>query len=475
MNTGNSNLKAPDLSDAGPSANERRTHNPILPLHHYVPDVEARVYGGRLYMYGSLDQFGNDDWCSHQYRVFSAPADDLRTWTDHGVSFQSKPTKDDPRDDVPWSDAVLYAPDAIRIDELYYLAFCLAGGGVGLATSRNPEGPFGDAVELVFDDGTPVGSIDPTLLVDDDGQPYIYWGQGDIQGAKLKIAADGRWTALDQASYNPAVLKHADHGSGEGASMRKIGDTYYLAFADDSHPRGEHAIGYSVSQAPLSGFTYANAIVHNRDCNVAPSNNHGCICQVNGQWYVFYHRQSNATPATRRVCVEPITLDATGRFGHVEMTCQGFGGPLDPYARIQAAWACRFTGPINLVPNRYKNLKRAYTTQWSETSHGITNIHHGNTASFRYLDFGEGNDTPQSFHARVRSHESCAITIRLDTADGPVAGTLDIEANDGMEWVQCDGRLAQPIQGIRAMYLEFTGSPSTVLCDVESFSFFRNN
>jgi arabinoxylan arabinofuranohydrolase len=465
----------PNLSDPTPSANERRTHNPILPLHHYVPDVEARVYDERVYLYGSLDLFGHDDWCSHQYRVFSASVEDLSGWTDHGVSFQSKPTEDDPRDDVPWSDEILYAPDAIRIDDLYYLAFCMAGGGVGLATSAKPEGPFTDAVDLVFEDGTSIGSIDPTLFVDDDGQPYIYWGQGDIRGAKLEQAPDGRWTGIDQSSYNEAVLHHPEHGSGEGASMRKIGDTYYLAFADDLHPKGEHAIGYSVSKDPLQGFTYAGAIVHNRDCDVAASNNHGSICQINGQWYVFYHRQSNATSATRRVCVEPIALDENGRFGHVEMTCQGFGGPLDAYARIQAAWACRFTGPVNKVPNRYRNLKRAYNTQWSETSHGITNAHNGNTASFKYLDFGEGHDRPQCVHARVRSKEDCAIAIRLDAADGPVVGTLPIAANGGVEWVQHGAALEQVLEGVHAVYLEFTGVPDTVLCEIESFQFSRSN
>jgi len=465
----------PNLSDPSASANERRTHNPILPLHLYVPDVEARVFDERLYLYGSLDRFGHYDWCSHQYKVFSSPVSDLNSWTDHGVSFQSRPCEDDPRDDVPWSDAVLYAPDVIRIDGLYYLAFCLAGGGIGLATSSRPEGPFTDAVDLVFDDGTSIGSIDPALLVDDNGQPYIYWGQHDIQGAKLEKAADGRWTRINQASYNKAVLKYAEHGSGEGASIRKIGETYYLAFADSEHPHGEHAIGYSVSKWPLSGFSYCGAIIHNRDCNVAAGNNHGSICQVNDQWYVFYHRQSNATPATRRVCVEPIALDRNGRFGHVEMTCQGFGGPLDPYARVQSAWACRFTGPTNPVPNRYKNLKRAYTTQWSETSHGITNTRDGNTASFLYFDFGEVKSGTQSFWARVRSRVPCAINVRVDGAEGPIAATLEIEAIEGDGWIQCGTELNWAIEGIRGIYLEFKGTPDVALCDIESFAFARTD
>jgi hypothetical protein len=45
--------------------------------------------------------------------VFSTPEDDLAHWTNHGVSFQSKPSEGDIRDDVPWSDAILYAPDSL--------------------------------------------------------------------------------------------------------------------------------------------------------------------------------------------------------------------------------------------------------------------------------------------------------------------------------------------------------------------------
>jgi arabinoxylan arabinofuranohydrolase len=347
----------------------------------------------------------------------------------------------------------------------------MAGGGLGIATSDRPEGPFANAVELVFGNGKPLESIDPTLFVDDDGQPYIYWGQYDIQGARLMKASDGRYTCIDNESYNPVLLHHPEHGSGEGASMRKIGGLYYLAFADDLHPKGEHAIGYSTSKEPLNGFTYGGTLVHNRDCDAAWSNNHGSICQIKEQWYVFYHRQSNATPATRRVCVEPIVLDENGHFSHVEMTCQGFGGPLNPYARIQAAWACRFTGPMNQVPNRYKNLKRAYNTQWNENSHGITNTYHGNTASYLYFDFGNRNTKPQTFYARVRSSVDCSVCIHLDKADGPVVGLLVVQANGGEEWVQCSVQLNDIVSGVRAIYLEFSGSADTVLCDIESFQF----
>ena len=56
--------------------------NPLLPLDEFIPDVEARVFINnegeeRLYLYGSHDEYGGGTWCSHQYRVWSAPLDNL--------------------------------------------------------------------------------------------------------------------------------------------------------------------------------------------------------------------------------------------------------------------------------------------------------------------------------------------------------------------------------------------------------------
>jgi hypothetical protein len=60
--------------------------NPILPLSHHVPDVEARVWAdGRIYLYGSYDIGGNHSYCSHALRTFSST--DLVDWTDHGEIF----------------------------------------------------------------------------------------------------------------------------------------------------------------------------------------------------------------------------------------------------------------------------------------------------------------------------------------------------------------------------------------------------
>lgn len=39
--------------------------NPYLPLWEYIPDGEPRVFGDRVYIYGSHDRAGSDDFCDY--------------------------------------------------------------------------------------------------------------------------------------------------------------------------------------------------------------------------------------------------------------------------------------------------------------------------------------------------------------------------------------------------------------------------
>ncbi len=173
--------------------------NPFLDHEHYVPDAEAHVWkDGRLYIYGSYDIRGADTYCSRQYRTFST--DDMVHWTDHGVSLDTQ--------QIPWLNPSipLYAPDCAYKDGKYYLYFCTFDGvgREGVAVSESPYGPFENPVPVKGADG---GGIDPAVLVDDDGQAYLYWGQFALQGAKLNASMTGIIPGTQRT-----LLTEADHG-----------------------------------------------------------------------------------------------------------------------------------------------------------------------------------------------------------------------------------------------------------------------
>ena len=63
--------------------------NPYLPSYEYVPDGEPHVFNGRVYVYGSHDRFGGNDFCLNDYVCWSARADDLANWRYEGTSYRS--------------------------------------------------------------------------------------------------------------------------------------------------------------------------------------------------------------------------------------------------------------------------------------------------------------------------------------------------------------------------------------------------
>lgn len=278
--------------------------NPILPLKHFIPDVEARVWNdGRLYLYGSMDVKNHMDYCSHFHKVFSS--DDGLEWQDYGIAFSS--------DEVPWSNAPLYAPDCVYKNGIYYLYFCTADRTIGVATSCFPQGPFEKAVRIEGLD-----AIDPAVLVDGD-DAYIYWGQfNDVRAAKLKSnMCEVDWSTVTQPLTHEGDFFH------EGSSMRRIGDKYYYVYAYEGREATPTCLAYAIGNNPLGPFEYQGVIIDNAGCDPENWNNHGSICHFQDQWYVFYHRSSRASKFNRRVCAEKIRIDKDGRIEEVPMSSKG--------------------------------------------------------------------------------------------------------------------------------------------------------
>ncbi|WP_456284363.1 family 43 glycosylhydrolase [Microbacterium sp. JZ101] len=353
-------------------------HNPVLPPDVWIPDGEAHVMpDGRLYVYGSLDRH-EDVYCSNEYRVVSTS--DLCDWTVHDTSFaidkeqwEAVPAATSPVATLGrWTKAkhlvktglqmrrsgvwpafqrmmkagrdaprpALFAPDCIEKDGRYHLFFDLSDDSEGVAVSDRPEGPFRDPVRL------PATGIDPAVFVDRDGSAYYYWGQFRASGVRLNDDMRG----FDTRAVVHNLITEEEHHFHEGSSMRRIGDTYYLVFADTSRGRPT-SLGYATAQSPLGPFTYRGVIIDNDGCDPQSWNNHGSIEQVDGRWYVFYHRSSGNSMARRRLCVEPITIAPDGSIAEVPMTSQGVGAPHAPGEAIEAWRACQVSGGAYVGPS----------------------------------------------------------------------------------------------------------------------------
>jgi arabinoxylan arabinofuranohydrolase len=448
----------------------RASGGPFLPPGEYIPDGEPRVFGDRVYLYGSHDRRDSKEFCDYLLKVWSAPLSDLTRWRDEGISFA---TRGQPghKDDVPWSDNLLFAPDVIKKDDKYYLYAYIFAAPAAVAVSDAPAGPFKVAGKITAPPDAPdIGGwmsmySDPGVLVDDDAKVYMYWGFERSHMARLNPA---NMFEILPGTYQPdPIPKAAPFKFFEAISPRKIDGRYYIIYADGG------ILTYATGDAPTGPFKYGGHIISNGK-DYPGGNNHGSLARLNGQWYIFYHRMTNNTVYSRIACAEKLTIEPDGSINEVEMTSLGFRKALDPFEETSAHLACVLTGGN-------------YISEAEEHAMPVVRNKPGAVIGFKYFEFGApaAGGTPQAaplvFTAQIRPRPGPGtMEIWLDAIDtGTKLGELDLTAKPpaatsrpGDPWVTVSAPVAAPPPGRRALYLRFTGSPeSDVICDLKSFRF----
>jgi len=156
------------------------------------------------------------------------------------------------------------------------------------------------------------------------------------------------------------------------------------------------ALGYATSKSPLGPFTYRGIIVDNDGCDPSSWNNHGSIEEIDGQWYIFYHRSSRNSKRYRRMCIEPITINPDGSIDEVPITSQGIGLSFGPGEIIYGYQACILSGS-------------AYIDLDGKGSEWITHISDGDSAVFRYVEADAGFQ-----YVQIEAEGSGNIEVYLD-------------------------------------------------------------
>jgi hypothetical protein len=382
--------------------------NPYLPLWEHIPDGEPYVFEDpdnpgkqRVYVYGSHDDLVTA-YCGRDQVVWSAPVEDLSLWRYDGKILVVDKNRDgEPFDSAGTAD-VLYAPDVTLVTDkdgkkTYYLfPNDQTGYRNGLiAKSDRPDGPF-EVCNWSKDDPNQVDGVlkfDPAVFVDDDGRVYGYWG------FERSFAAE--FDPETMATVKPGTKIVEDMISGrnqegvfsffEASSIRKIKDKYvfiYSRFTKDGEfglPVSNYTLAYCYSDQPLGPWTYGGTIIDGRGREIneqgdtiasatPDGNTHGSICEINGQWYVFYHRQTGTDEYARQAMVAPITVKVEeGKGGKVEISegeynSEGFAlNGLNPFESHSAGIACWHTGPKPAVHNWPNNT---YYGSYIEASYG---------------------------------------------------------------------------------------------------------
>jgi len=280
----------------------------------YTADPSAHVFDGKLYVYPSHDfesGIPEDDLGSHfnmeDYHVFSMDSVGGEV-TDHGLALHIK--------DVPWAGRQMWAPDAAKKGDEYFLYFPVKDKEdvfhIGVAKSENPEGPF-EALDQPIDGSY---SMDPAVFEDTDGKYYMYFG--GIWGGQLQKWNNGEYLgkdnypADDAPALSPKVVLMGDDMNSfseepkdvvildengepittgdndrrffEAAWVHRYNGKYYLSYSTGD----THNIAYAIGDNPYGPFTYQGVILD----PVLGWTNHHSIVEYDGKWWLFFHDSS---------------------------------------------------------------------------------------------------------------------------------------------------------------------------------------
>ncbi len=249
----------------------RVMNSPVLPG--LYADPHAAVFGNRFYIYPTTD--GYPGWGSTQFKVFSS--DDLVNWVDHGVIL------DLPRD-LTWASERAWAPAAVEKNGKYYFYFS-ADTNIGVAVSTSPTGPFVDPLgRPLIPKGAYSGQmIDPMVFTDDDGQSYLYFGNGRGYVVKLKddmITLDGTPVDITPSGFREAFFVFKRNG------------IYYFMWSVDDTGSENYRVAYGISDSPMGPIEVKGEIL-TKDLSLGIKGpGHHSVVKVPGkdEYYIVYHR-----------------------------------------------------------------------------------------------------------------------------------------------------------------------------------------
>lgn len=555
---------------------EYGTGNPYLPLWEHLPDGEPRVFEDpdnpgkyRIYIIGSHD-VSFTQYCGADIRQWSAPVEDLSDWRDEGAIFTYR---------IDGQSDIMFAPDLVEIRKKdgskEYVLYPHSRGPRReplVAKGNRPDGPF-TPVNLSEDGkGVLEGSImgfDPSVFVQyvtDPSDPdyeigfraYGFWGFQQSNAAELdqNTMYSVRPGTEVNRNFIPAAFRYGLVRDKEGteykalfpgedikqfnffeaSSIRQIGNKYVWVFSGHSGP--DYGIGssnstlrYAYGDSPLGPWKIGGVLVDSRapvlnedGSHVVTSysghNTHGSLEQMNGQWYVFYHRAPRGFGYARQAVVAPVkvvvdetpvadggkvsitgfdpyaadqswTAKASDGFEYkgAEVTSEGFHVfGLDPYKYYSAGYAC-YLSDISLQ-----------TDTWDiwDNSMPLAGVKSGDIIGYKYFGFGgldeaklglkpfagtaKGNKTNLDVFLAPVTDAAFTLEVWMDgpfpgsTWNGKKIAEIAVPAGASKEVARYSADVADAVDGIggkHAIYFIAKGGDGQ-LCNIEGLGFSKN-
>jgi beta-xylosidase len=294
-----------------------RSGNPILPG--WYADPEAHVFESQYWIYPTYS-------APYEQQTFldAFSSTDLVTWTRHPRIVDTSRVK--------WAHRAMWAPSIVFKNGWYYLFFGANDiqndqekGGIGVARSRKPDGPFVDYLGKPLIDAFHNGAqpIDQNVFEDTDGSFYIvYGGWRHCNIARLNDDFTGFVPLPDGTTFKEIT----PDGYVEGAYMLLKGGKYYFMWSEGGWTGPNYAVAYAVGTSPFGPFERVGKILQ-QDSSVATGAGHHSILHAPGSshWYIVYHRRPlGETDRNHRVVsIDELRFDDHGMIEPVRITRTG--------------------------------------------------------------------------------------------------------------------------------------------------------
>ncbi|MHA6529355.1 carbohydrate-binding protein [Paenibacillus sp. BAC0078] len=487
------------LAANSPLAKLPGNSNPLMD-HKLGADPFALVYNGRVYVYMSSDAYvynsdgsikDNDFSALNKINVISSA--DMVNWTDHGaIPVAGANNANNGAGIAKWA-SLSWAPSVatkkINGKDKFFLYFANGASGIGVLTADSPIGPWTDPLgKALVTLSTPGMSgvtwlFDPAVLVDDDGTGYLYSGGGipntsdpaSVANPKtarvLKLGAD-MTSIIGSASTIDAPYMFED------SAIHKYNGKYYYSYCinfsgthPSAYPAGE--IGYMVSNSPMGPFTYTGHFLKNPYTFFGVGgNNHHAVFNFNNQWYVVYHAQTVSKAMLgdgkgyRSPHINKLVHNADGTIQEVQGNMAGIAqiANLNPYIRTEAE---------TIGWNAGIATEATQATGGPTSNMNVTNINNGDWIAVGNADFGSGG--AKTFKANVASTVGGKIEIRLDSATGPLVGTLNVSSTGGAQTWKGIETAVSNATGVHNVFLVFTGTGTSNLFNLDYWQFSSNS
>lgn len=292
--------------------------NPVFPG--WYADPEGAIFGNQYWIYPTYSAPFDEQVF---FDAFSSP--DLIHWTKHNRILDTTMVK--------WAKRAIWAPAIIEKEDRYYLFFGANDiqsndevGGIGVAVSNSPEGPFTDYLQKPLIDKFYNGAqpIDQFVFKDNDQYYLIYGGWKHCNIAKLKNDFTGFIPFEDSTTFKEITPENYV----EGPFMFKRNGKYYFMWSEGGWTGPDYSVAYAIADSPYGPFKRVGKILQQNSKVATGAGHHSILHPPKSEsWYVVYHRRPlGETNGNARVtCIDQLYFDAKGFIKPVIITKEGVG------------------------------------------------------------------------------------------------------------------------------------------------------